>query len=121
MRKIILIMTILVITTFFIFNVGYANSITDYFKNATAPNLDPGGLKSTIFSILSTIGYGLAACVTLVTGIQFLTAGPQKKSQLKEKLWLIALAVLILAAGVPIFRIIELIFYDFRTTLISTL
>ncbi len=85
-------------------------TIKSYFWQGTNKNVDagqstfnPSDLRNQILGVLTVIGYGLAICVILITGIQFLTANAQKKAQLKEKLWLIAIGVLILAAGIPIY------------------
>ena len=109
--KIISIFFILIIT---LSNFSYAETpgevIEDYFTHGTkseTTSLNPEALRASILDILKYLGYGLAVCVILVTGIQFLTANAQKKAQLKEKLWLIAIGVIILAAGIPIYETLK--------------
>ena len=86
------------------------SNIRKYFTGGTTENLDFTKMANEIAGTLMWIGYGLAICVITITGIQFLTASPQKKAMLKSKLWLIALAVIIFAAGVPAFVAILKIF-----------
>lgn len=91
------------------FNVSFAGGPSDiynYFKNGeTISALDFTNITNTVYSIIIWVGYAVAIFVVLITGIQFLTAGPQKKAQLKEKLWIIFLGVFILVAGVSILNI----------------
>ena len=93
-----------------IFTSAYAvdtNLIRNYFYNGSTGDLNNiEGLKVSVYSILICIGYCLAACVGVVTGLQFLTANAQKKAQLKEKLWLILLGILVLAAGGHILQLL---------------
>ena len=70
-------------------------------------SFDPQALGSNILGILTFLGYGLAICVILITGIQFLTANAQKKAQLKEKLWFILIGVIILAVGIPVYQVVR--------------
>ena len=122
--KIISIFFILIIV---LSNFSYAETpgefIAGYFTHGTNsdpsnPNkpasVDPKALRGSILDILTYIGYGLALCVIMVTGIQFLTANAQKKAQLKEKLWLIAIGVIILAAGIPIYETLKDALMDLR-------
>ena len=90
-----------------LFSFSYAHPITDYFKGSQTHSLNPTLIRSNILGILKFLGYGIAVCVVMITGIQFLTANAQKKAQLKEKLWLIAIGVFILAAGIPIYETIR--------------
>ena len=86
-----------------------SQEIENHFINGTSndSSFNPEVLRSNILGILKYIGYFLAVCVILITGIQFLTANAQKKSQLKEKLWFIAIGVFILAAGISIYETIR--------------
>ena len=95
-----------------------AQKIEEHFTNGTTnpSSLNPISLGNKILGVLTYIGYGLAVCVILITGIQFLTANAQKKAQLKEKLWLIAIGVFILAAGIPIYTTIRAILMTLRNT-----
>lgn len=89
---------------FVIFDFTYASRIYDYFANNKTNALKPDTFGGSIFSILTWFGYTAAVCVVLITGIQYIIATPQKRAQLKEKLWLIVTAVIILAVGVPLYR-----------------
>ncbi len=111
--KIISIFFILIIV---LFNFSYAidyheisQEIEGYFVNGTNndSSVNPETLRDNILGIFKYIGYFLAVCVILVTGIQFLTANAQKKAQLKEKLWYIAIGVIILAGGIPMYEAIR--------------
>lgn len=111
--KIISIFFILIIV---LFNFSYAidyheisQEIENHFINGTTndSSFNPETLRDNILVILECIGYFLAVCVILVTGIQFLTANAQKKAQLKEKLWFIAIGVIILAGGIPMYEAIR--------------
>lgn len=98
---------IIAITMLITFNPGYASTIKDYFLTGGTGDLNSfSNLLNNLITTLKWIGYFLAICVTLITGIQFLTASPQKKAMLKEKLWLIVLGVILLAAGIPLLQII---------------
>ena len=111
-KSILRILSIFFILIIVLFNFSYAETpgefIIGYFEHGTnsETSLNPAALGSSILGILTYIGYCLAICVILITGLQFLTANSQKKAQLKEKLWLIAIGVIILAAGVPIYETI---------------
>lgn len=94
------------VSLFILFDFTYASKIYNYFYNNSAHRLDPISFGSTVFTILRWFGYAAAVCVTLIVGIQFMTASSQKKAQLKEKLWLIGVSVLLLAAGVPLLQIV---------------
>lgn len=111
--KIISIFFILIIV---LFNFSYAidyheisQEIENHFVNGTTndSSFNPVALRDNLLGILKYIGYGLAICVILITGIQFLTANAQKKAQLKEKLWYIAIGVIILAGGIPMYETIR--------------
>jgi len=115
-KDVLKILSIFFVLIIVLFNFSYAidyheisQEIENHFINGTTndSSLNPVALRDNILGILKYIGYGLAICVILVTGIQFLTANAQKKAQLKEKLWLIAIGVIILAAGIPIYSVIR--------------
>ena len=81
--------------------------IRDYFVSGKTSDLSKfDDFKITVYSLICYIGYALAICVLLITGLKFLTANSQQKAQLKEKLWLILLGVLVLAAGGHILQFI---------------
>lgn len=88
-----------ILTTLINANIAFASSIRDYFTSRTDATLDIDNITSPIYSTIIYLGYAIAICVILITGIQFLTANAQKKAQLKEKLWQIILGVIVLAGG----------------------
>ncbi len=94
------------LVVFLMINVSNATEIKDYFMNATAHDLDFTNLRDTIFTVLRYLGYGIAVCIILFIGVQFLTANSQKRAVLKEKLWLIILGVLVLTLGVPFLKVL---------------
>lgn len=108
---------VLYTSTYYFFSTCNASEIGNYFRNFTAKDIDPTSLRDTIFYILTTIGIVAAAIVIMLVAIQFLTANAQKKALLKEKLWLIAIGVFILAGGFPLYEIIRSIVLDFRDIL----
>ena len=121
MKKLYIKIFLLLICTLSIFSTSYASNIGDYFKYADAHDIDPTSMKNQILGTLTYFGWGLAICVIIFVGIQFLTASTQKKAQLKEKLWLIILGIVILAGGVPLFRVFWNIFHEFRGDIINGL
>ena len=98
------------------FNITLATTVTgqsiyDYYKNANVKSdLDFSDLTNNLLGAIVWIGYAAAICVLLVTGIQFMVATPQKKAQLKEKLWIILLGVVMLVGGVTIINVVATIF-----------
>ena len=100
------------------FNITLATTVTgqsiyDYYKNANVKSdLDFSDATNNLLGILVWIGYAVAICVLLVTGIQFMVATPQKKAQLKEKLWIILLGVIMLVGGVTILNVVTTIFQE---------
>lgn len=99
------------------FSVVFASNIKEWFKTVPKSSVDIDTAKNNIFSILTYIGFAASLCVIVFTGIQFLTANPQKKAQLKEKLWLIVLGICILAGGIPVLQIIAGIIEGMRAEL----
>lgn len=102
------------------FNIAFAvdtDNIYNYFATGAAQPLDFTNITNIIFGIIVWGGYALALCIVIITGIQFLIASPQKKAQLKEKLWLIAIGVIILVAGASIINIIANIISGAASTL----
>ena len=118
MKKLFYKLAIFSLVVFLMFNVSNATEIKDYFINATAHDLDFSDMRDTIFTILTYIGYAAAVCVTLITGVQFLTANSQKRAMLKEKLWLIVLGILVLVAGVPALQFIANILEEMAKTIV---
>lgn len=88
------------------FPMAFASDIKEWFSKPPSDEVNIAKVQNTAFSILTYIGFAAAVCVTLFTGIQFLTANPQKKAQLKEKLWLIVIGICILAGGIPVLQVI---------------
>lgn len=84
---------------------GTGDNILNYFKNATANELDFSNITGTLWKAFIWIGYAAAIIILLVTGIQFLIATPQKKAQLKERLWLVFVGVIILIGATSILNI----------------
>lgn len=85
-------------------------TIYDYFVNGTAKSdLNFTDITNNLLGTIVWIGYAAAVCVILIIGIQFLIATPQKKAQLKEKLWFILVGVIILVAGVTILNVVSTI------------
>ena len=107
------ILSIFLILIIVLFNFSYADTpgkiIKGYFVDGSNndSSFNPDALEKNIVDIFTFIGYGLAVCVVMITGIQFLTANAQKKAQLKEKLWLILIGVIILAGGTTIYATIR--------------
>ena len=85
--------------------IGTGENILNYFKNATANELDFSTITSTLWNTFLWIGYAAAIILLLVTGIQFLVATPQKKAQLKDRLWLIFIGIIMLVATTSILNI----------------
>ena len=117
MKKII----VLFIFTLIIFYSAYAVDTTlikKYFIEESTGGLNNlETFKVSVYSVLVYLGYSLAACVGVITGLQFLTANAQKKAQLKEKLWLILLGIIVLAAGGHILQLVA----DLITSLANAL
>ena len=120
MKKITIKILLAIIPMLLILDTAYASKISDYFRNGTTHDIDPTSIRDTIFGIMTYIGWGLAICVVLIVGIQFLTANTQKKAQLKEKLWMILLAIIILGGGMPLFRFFCNAFNGLRADIISS-
>jgi len=119
-KDVLKILSIFFILMIVLSNFSYAETpgelIKDYFVHGTnsdpsnpdkPTSIDPATFRNNILGILTYLGYGLAICVILATGVQFLTANAQKKAQLKEKLWLILIGVIILAAGIPVYKVLR--------------
>jgi len=82
------------------------STIYNYFVTGSAKtDLNFTVLTNNIYGTIMWIGYAIALCVILVVAIQFLTATPQKKAQLKEKMWLIIIGVIILVGPVTILNL----------------
>ena len=106
MRKFLIFFSALLIIFDFVYATSGSDSIYSYFANASTNELNFTKLTNTLLGILTWFGYAIALCIILVTGIQFMTANSQKKAQLKEKLWLIILGVIVVGGGIPIFKLI---------------
>ena len=61
---------------------------------------------SPIYALLKFAGYTASIIIILVTAINFIIASPQQKANLKEKLWLIAIGVILLAGGSTLLGIV---------------
>lgn len=94
----------IVVSLFVMVDFTYASRIYNYFANNVTNSLNPNTFGSSILTLLKWFGYVAAIFVILFTGIQYLTATPQKRAQLKEKLWLIVTAIIILVAGVSLYE-----------------
>jgi len=111
-KKISLVLTI-ALCVLIVFDFSFAvdtGKIKEEFANPSSSGLQTTTMKNTIFTILTYIGYGSAVVVTLWTGIGFIIATPAQKAKLKEKLWLIAFGVALLAGGIPLVQAISNIF-----------
>ena len=122
MKKLSTFLIKLFIVVFHTTNISYAvdkNKIYTYFYDEPSNTAPPNtvNLSATLINMLTWLGYIIAICIVLVTSIQFLTANAQKKAQLKDKLWLIVLGVILVAGAVPIFNIIAGALYDVGRTI----
>lgn len=52
--------------------------------------------------IVQSVGYIVAVVMVLVFGIKWMMATPQKKQELKDRMWNLAIGVVLLVAGVSI-------------------
>lgn len=103
----ILIFCILATNISYAWEVGTApDDIYSYFANPNTTPLDTEKIKNTFYTVVAYIGCSCAILITLATGISFLSANSQKKAMLKDKLWLIATGVIILAAGPTLLPIV---------------
>jgi len=119
MKKINLRQLIIICLIIFLnFNTSLAtDSIYNYFANGTTNVIDFNQMTGNVLGIITWIGYAIAVCVILITGIQYITATPQKRAQLKEKLWLICIGVIILVGSVSIINLIASVFQSATSTL----
>lgn len=101
--------SIFLIFAFFLLDKSYAldtGAIRNHFTQPNNFTPNPVTFTNTILGIIQWIGFALAICVTLATGIGFLTADARKKALLKDKLWLIVAGILLLAGTVPILTVV---------------
>ena len=59
-------------------------------------------LGAKAINIIQTVGYVVAVVMVLVFGIKWMMATPQKKQELKERMWSLAIGVVLLIGGVTI-------------------
>ena len=64
---------------------------------------DVGG---TAISIIKTIGFIMAVVMVFIYAIKWMMATPQKKQELKERLWYLAIGVVLLVGGPAILDMI---------------
>lgn len=57
---------------------------------------------ASIVSVLTTVGYIVAVVMTLWLGIQWILATPNKKAELKGRMWSMAIGIVLLVAGMTI-------------------
>lgn len=80
--------------------------IKEYFSNPRGTLPSPHNAMNTLYGVFSALGYMAAVFAILVTGIKYLIGNPQQKAALKDKLWLIAIGILILVAGPTILKVV---------------
>lgn len=118
-KKYILIV-IFFLNFFIIFDYAFATpdtgKIAEYFSRTGNGFPSIHTMGSTLLTILTYVGYAAAICMILITAIQYLTANAQKRAVLKEKLWLIAIGIFLLAGGIPLLEIIGTIMENFNNS-----
>lgn len=61
---------------------------------------------SSVASVIQVVGYGVAVIMVIWLGVQYLIATPAKKAELKQKLWFMAIGVVLIVGGVTILKIV---------------
>lgn len=92
-----------------VFCYSYASDvdIKSYFKNGNSNNIGniiPFG--ADIYQIIYAVGIAIATIMILIIGIQYMSAKPAKKADLKERLILFICGFILLIAGVKLMDVI---------------
>lgn len=102
----LLIASLFLLTSFSYATTNATENIYKYFSTPIAKEPSVVEAAGTIGGLFQYIGFFGAIITILITGIGYLIASPQKKAILKEKLWLIAIGVFILAGGNVLFQLL---------------
>lgn len=103
MKKLVVLNIIFLLCLLFIFNSSSFASgmnIEQYFKSDSYDKLDFKTMGSNIYSALKIVGIIIAVCMITYMSICYMIATPQKRAQLKERLFLFIVGVVFLVAGV---------------------
>lgn len=74
-------------------------------------------VSGTVFNILQAVGMGVAVCMIIYMGIQWLLATPAKKAELKGRMFSMVIGIVLLFGGVAILNVVQKASTDFSTTL----
>ncbi len=115
MKKVIDRLLLFVLCYLLIFNsTAFASSIKDYFSGSGKNNLDMETVTSGVYGLLYTIGVILAVCILVTIAISYMTATPNKRAMLKERLIYYFAGVIFLVGGLAFLRIYEKAANDVR-------
>ena len=114
MKKKIISIFLFVLCLLLVFNsTAFASSIIkDYFSGSGKNNLDMETVTSNVYSLLYTIGVILAVCILVTIAISYMTATPNKRAMLKERLIYYFAGVIFLVGGLAFLRIYEKVAKD---------
>lgn len=108
MKKVIDRLLLFILCYLLIFNsTAFASSIKDYFSGSGKNNLDMETVTSGVYGLLYTIGVILAVCILVTIAISYMTATPNKRAMLKERLIYYFAGVIFLVGGLAFLRIYE--------------
>lgn len=79
----------------------------------TAVNDAVNELGGQAIKIIQAVGYIVAVVMVLIFGIKWMMATPQKKQELKDRMWNLAIGVILLVGGVSILGWVN----DFATSI----
>ena len=100
--KIFAMMLVVVMVVGMFSTVAYAGPFNDQLNKGTA-NQDLDGkindAGATAISITKTVGLIMAIVMIFIYAIKWMMATPQKKQELKERLWYLAIGVVLLVGG----------------------
>lgn len=113
MKKVIDRLLLFILCYLLIFNsTAFASSIKDYFSGSGKNNLDMETVTSGVYGLLYTIGVILAVCILVTIAISYMTATPNKRAMLKERLIYYFAGVIFLVGGLAFLRIYEKVAKD---------
>lgn len=108
MKKIIERLLLFILCYLLVFNsTAFADSIRIYFSGNGKKKVDIQTITSGIYSLLYTVGAILAVCILVTIAISYMTATPNKKALLKERLIYYFAGVIFLVGGLAFLRIYE--------------
>ena len=107
MKKLFAFVVIFLVCLLFIFNsYSFASGINirNYFiansNNISQNILDIKETSANVYSVLKIVGIIIALCMMLYMAISYMIATPNKRAQLKERLFIFLIGVIFLMAGV---------------------